>query len=228
MDNPAEYMLQFFNCEEREEGFDDGISMAFWQMRATELCLEDLISMHFKRLDTSKSVLPGIWKLLWSTYAQPDNYGGFTNFEMHPVRGLQLDAAQQQALERIADKTPIQPMKVSADNTQSLNDLLEKVIKAARDDDSLPTDLRLFIIRVSSEVRRNLNEFEVGNDFELKDALQKLFGVLYVAETQTTNAGIWEKIKSSLMKPFIAGLLAESAKMLADGGADAVLRIASS
>ena len=35
MDNPSEYMLQFFNCEEREDGFDDNISKAFGQMHDT-------------------------------------------------------------------------------------------------------------------------------------------------------------------------------------------------
>lgn len=33
MDNPAEYMLQFFNCEEREDGFDDNISKALADAR---------------------------------------------------------------------------------------------------------------------------------------------------------------------------------------------------
>lgn len=58
MDNPAEYMLQFFNCEEREDGFDDNISKAFGQMHDTETCLNDLLSMNVRRLDTAKSVMP--------------------------------------------------------------------------------------------------------------------------------------------------------------------------
>ena len=58
MDNPAEYMLQFFNCEEREDGFDDNISKAFGQMHDTETCLNDLLSMNVRRLDTLKVSCP--------------------------------------------------------------------------------------------------------------------------------------------------------------------------
>jgi hypothetical protein len=71
MDNPAEYMLQFFNCEEREDGFDDNISKAFGQMHDTETCLNDLLSMNVRRLDTAKSVMPGIWEKLKSAAVKP-------------------------------------------------------------------------------------------------------------------------------------------------------------
>ena len=42
MDNPAEYMLQFFNCEEREDGFDDntlqGVRRCTILKRASTTC----------------------------------------------------------------------------------------------------------------------------------------------------------------------------------------------
>lgn len=34
--NPAEYMLQFFKIEERDDGFDDGISTSFSRMHDAE------------------------------------------------------------------------------------------------------------------------------------------------------------------------------------------------
>ena len=97
MDNPAEYMLQFFNCEEREDGFDDNISKAFGQMHDTETCLNDLLSMNVRRLDTAKSVMPGIWEKLWASYANAQGNGALVSFDMKPRRELTLDAAQRQA-----------------------------------------------------------------------------------------------------------------------------------
>jgi len=191
MDNPAEYMLQFFNCEEREDGFDDNISKAFGQMHDTETCLNDLLSMNVRRLDTAKSVMPGIWEKLWASYANAQGNGALVSFDMKPRRELTLDAAQRQALETIADKTPALPMKPSPDNIQSVGDFLDEAIKAVR------------------------------------EAIQKLFGLLYVAETQTSKPGIWEKLKSAAVKPFVAALLAEAAKQVASGTAQAFLQITS-
>ena len=88
MDNPAEYMLQFFNCEEREDGFDDNISKAFGQMHDTETCLNDLLSMNVRRLDTAKSVMPGIWEKLWASYANAQGNGALVSFDMKPRREL--------------------------------------------------------------------------------------------------------------------------------------------
>lgn len=78
-----------------------------------------------------------------------------------------------------------------------------------------------------SRPRRNLDEYAAGNDFELREAIQKLFGLLYVAETQTSKPGIWEKLKSAAVKPFVAALLAEAAKQVASGTAQAFLQITS-
>ena len=50
---------------------------------------------------------------------------------------------------------------------------------------------------------------------------------LYVAETQTSKPGIWEKLKSAAVKPFVAALLAEAAKQVASGTAQAFLQITS-
>ena len=51
---------------------------------------------------------------------------------MKPRRELTLDAAQRQALETIADKTPALPMKPSPGNIQSVGDFLDEAIKAVR------------------------------------------------------------------------------------------------
>lgn len=228
MDNPAEYMLQFFKCEERENGFDDGISEAFKQMHDTQACLDNLLAMNVKRLDSTEKVMPGIWEKLWATYANVQPGGGLVSFSMKPRRDIELNMAQQQALEKIADKIPENPLALSDDNNDSLRQFLDDVITAAQDDDTLPKDLRMFIIRLAHEALRNLDEYEAGNDFELKDAIQKLFGLLYVAETQTSKPGIWEKLKTTIAKPFAGALITAAANEIVNGGAQAVLQITAS
>lgn len=228
MNNPAEYMLQFFKCEKRDDGFDDGISEAFKQMHDTQACLDDMLAMNIKRLDTAKSVMPEIWGKLWASYANALPNGALVSFSMKPRREIKLDAAQQQALEIIADKIPENPLALSDDNNDSLRKFLDDVITAAQDDDTLPKDLRMFIIRLAHEALRNLDEYEAGNDFELKDAIQKLFGLLYVAETQTSKPGIWEKLKTTIAKPFAGALITAAANEIVNGGAQAVLQITAS
>ena len=55
--------------------------------------------------------MPGIWEKLWASYANAQGNGALVSFDMKPRRELTLDAAQRQALETIADKTPALPMK---------------------------------------------------------------------------------------------------------------------
>lgn len=71
MDNSADYMLQFFNCETREEGFNDNISTTFLHMHETEACLKDLIRMQIKHLDTAETLMPGIWEKQIKNIAAP-------------------------------------------------------------------------------------------------------------------------------------------------------------
>lgn len=97
--NPAEYMLQFFKIEERDDGFDDGISTSFSRMHDTETCLDNLVKMNVRRLGTTKSVMPQIWQKLWESYTRPSGTGYWIDFSTSPQQDITLDAAEAQALE---------------------------------------------------------------------------------------------------------------------------------
>ena len=79
--------------------------------------------------------------------------------------------------------------------------------------------LRVYILDLISEARRNLDEYAAGKEFDLKVSLQVLFGVLYMAESQTGKPTVWENLKSKIAKPFISALLSEGARQLVASGA---------
>lgn len=228
MDNSAEYLLQFFEVEEREENFDDSAPQAFRRMCETQNDLDNLIAMGVKRLETTKKIMPSIWSAVWGSFAVLRSDGGYGSFTSKRIRKVDLKSEQIQALERIADKSPLLPMGIKDDELQSIRDFLDAAIRAAKEDRTLPDELRLYIIRLAYEAIRNLDECEAGNDFDLKDALQRLFGLLYVAETQTRTPTIWSRLKSVVVKPFVTALVAEAAKQVVGGSMTAVLQITQS
>lgn len=207
MDNSADYMLQFFNCETREEGFNDNISTSFLHMHETEACLKDLIRMQIKHLDTAETLMPGIWEKLWSSFAIEQAGGALVNFSMNPKRAVILSSAQRQALETIADKSAAaNPLRISAGSENSIEGFLNATVEALKADDSLPQDLKLYIMRLVYDAKRNLDEYHIGNDFELTLSMQKLCGTLYVAETQTKKPTTWEQIKN-IAAPMLTALV---------------------
>lgn len=217
--NPAEYMLQFFKIEKRDDEFDDGISTSFSRMHDAETCLDNLIKMNVRRLGTTKSVMPQIWQKLWESYTNPSGNGYWVGFSTSQQRDVPLDAAEAQALEIIADKSPSLPISIAEEERKTISEFLDEALKAVREDDSLPTSLRVYVLDLISEARRNLDEYAAGKEFDLKVSLQALFGVLYMAESQTGKPTVWENLKSKIAKPFISALLSEGARQLVASGA---------
>ena len=126
--NPAEYMLQFFKIEERDDGFDDGISTSFSRMHDAETCLDNLIKMNVRRLGTTKSVMPQIWQKLWESYTNPSGTGYWAGFSTSQQRDVPLDAAEAQALEIIADKSPSLPISIAEEERKTISEFLDEAL----------------------------------------------------------------------------------------------------
>ena len=184
-------------------------------MHDAETCLDNLIKMNVRRLGTTKSVMPQIWQKLWESYTNPSGTGYWAGFST----SQQLDAAEAQALEIIADKSPSLPISIAEEERKTISEFLDEALKAVREDDSLPTSLRVYVLDLISEAKRNLDEYAAGKEFDLKVSLQALFGVLYMAESQTGKPTVWENLKSKIAKPFISALLSEGARQLVASGA---------
>ena len=149
--NPAEYMLQFFKIEERDDEFDDGISTSFSRMHDAETCLDNLIKMNVRRLGTTKSVMPQIWQKLWESYTNPSGNGYWVGFSTSQQRDVPLDAAEAQALEIIADKSPSLPISIAEEERKTISEFLDEALKAVREDDSLPTSLRVYVLDLNGD-----------------------------------------------------------------------------
>ena len=116
-------------------------------------------------------------------------------------------------------KSPSLPISIAEEERKTISEFLDEALKAVREDDSLPTSLRVYVLDLISEARRNLDEYAAGKEFDLKVSLQALFGVLYMAESQTGKPTVWENLKSKIAKPFISALLSEGARQLVASGA---------
>lgn len=211
---PLNICSSFFKVEEREENFSDNIAVAFQRMCETEEDLNGLIGMGIRRLDIPQKLMPKIWNKLWKSFGVKLGNGTFQDSKLRQQNDVALDSAEIQALETIADKAQNAPLTITVDSKESISNLLEAVISGLREDDSLPLDLRMFILRLVYEARRNVDECAGGNDFELKSALQRLFGLLYAAETRGDKPDLWLRIKNIIAKPLIAAFLSEGAKRI--------------
>lgn len=224
--NAAEYLLAFFGVEESPEDFPVDIDTAFSQMHEAQQALDTLVSMRVKYLDIPQKAFPGIWAKLMSSFLSLYQSGSISGFHTTRVSPQELTDSQVQALQTLAEKMPSLPSRplIDADGT-SVMDLLNEVRKALSEDDTLPLDLRLYALRLVNEAQRNLEEHSAGAEFRLAAALERLLGVISIAEERTKNKTVWENIRDTVMKPFMNAFLSSMAQQMVGSGADLVRQL---
>lgn len=226
MDNSAEYLLQFFQVEEAPEGFDSSLPQAFSRMMETQDVLNSLRDMQVSRLKIVEDIMPRIWEKLWSSYTNHRS-GEYYGFSLSQISEVPLSESEAMALQILADKFPESPLKVESCRASDISTMLEEVLAALKDDDSLPNELRLYVLRVIYEVRKSLDECKIGVEFNLSVALQKLFSALFIVEKTSEKPSLWDEISNTLIQPFIAAVVSEGAKHLTGTGMDALLQLTS-
>lgn len=224
--NAAEYLLAFFGVEESPEDFPVDIDTAFSQMHEAQQALDTLVSMHVKYLDIPRKAFPGIWAQLMKSFLSLHQNGSISGFHPFKVSSQELTDSQVQALQALAEKMPSLPSQPLADaNGESVMGLLNEVRKALARDDSLPLDLRLYALRLVNEAQRNLEEHSAGAEFRLATALERLLGVISIAEERTEKKTVWENIRNTVMKPFMDAFLSSMAQQMVGSGADLVRQL---
>lgn len=143
------------------------------------------------------------------------------------ISEVPLSESEAMALQILADKFPESPLKVESCRAPDISTMLEEVLAALKNDDSLSDELRLYVLLVIYEVRKSLDECKIGVEFNLSVALQKLFSALFIVEKTTEKPSSWDKISNTLIQPFIAAVVSESAKPLTGTGMDALLQLTS-
>lgn len=176
MVNPAEYLLKFFKVEPRIEGFDDSACSAFDAMARTERLVAGLKASGVRRLDTVEQQLPAIWESLWKSFADAYSDGSLRYFSTHPKHDETLSPASILSLQTIADRSFSMRYELNDDRAKNLTAFLNELVELIKSDDSLPPALKAHIMKLVDEVRRNIDNFEAGIDFDINDSLQRLFG----------------------------------------------------
>lgn len=205
MSNAAEYLLQFFEVEQQPDGFRKDVLPAYTAMCSTERTLDTLIARGVKRLDMAKSQMPGIWKALWESFSDDALDGHRRNFSTLAGATDRLDAAAVLALQTIADRWVELDVRMEDRDRENISGFLSEIEQCLKEDASMPAALKSYVLNLTTEVRRCVNDWESCGSFELNDAMQRLFGALYIAESHTKDQSRWQKIKEK----YVGGMFAD-------------------
>ena len=87
--------------------------------------------------------------------------------------------------------------------------LVDAVLAAISDDNSLPTELRIHLAQMADQLGWCLDRYEITGDFELKNAIDRLLITVGVTAQTSNNASLWTKIANEFVSPFIVGTAAQ-------------------
>ena len=209
MPNAAEYLLQFFEVEPQPDGFRRDVLSAYTAMCDAERTLDTLIARGVKRLDMAKSQTSNIWKALWESFSDEASDGHRMNFSTSAGSTNRLDAAAVLALQTIADRWVELDVRGEDSDRENISCFLSEIEQCLKDDKTMPAVLKSYVLNLTTEVRRCINDWEACNSFELNDAMQRLLGALYVAEAHSEEKARWQEIKEKYVGGMFADLIVQ-------------------
>lgn len=193
----------FLRSSSSPDGFRKDVLSAYTAMCSTERTLDTLIARGVKRLDMAKSQMPGIWKALWESFSEDAN-GYRMNFSTLAGATDRLDAAAVLALQTIADRWVELDVRMEDKDRENISGFLSEIEQCLKEDVSMPAALKSYVLNLTTEVRRCVNDWESCGSFELNDAMQRLLGALYIAESHTKDQSRWQKISADSREGFEA------------------------
>lgn len=120
-----------------------------------------------------------------------------------------LSPASILSLQTIADRSFSMRYELNDDRAKNLTAFLNELVELIKSDDSLPPALKAHIMKLVDEVRRNIDNFEAGIDFDINDSLQRLFGSMYMAESATQEKSKWQTIKDKYLGNMLADFIVQ-------------------
>lgn len=96
----------------------------------------------------------------------------------------------------------------TSESFASVRSQLESIVSAAKDDESLPDDLKLFINRVVRKLQTCLDEFDTHGRFDYYDASEQLKVALYAAEGKSKKSDFWRAAGDKWAQPFVVNTAA--------------------
>lgn len=107
-------------------------------------------------------------------------------------------------LQTVAEKMSMSTVAYSEDARERMRSMIDEAIKCVREDDTLPSELVVYLSRLIREAREALDEYDVTGDFKLSVAFDRLCNALRVAETKTGRHPVWKVFNEQFMVPLLA------------------------
>lgn len=206
--NGAEYLLQFFNVEKREEDFNDSAAVAFTAMCATQEIVERMRGLEIQRLDTVLDQLPMVWERLMRSFGTALSGNTYRDFSPSLNHVEELPPSSVLALQNIADKWYMFEPTFNEKKKENISDFLTAVVNLMKEDQSIPNALKMYVLSLVQHVRSILERNAAGCDVELDKVLKELLASLSFAESKSTNGSKWEQFKEQCLFPFTSALFA--------------------
>lgn len=97
--------------------------------------------------------------------------------------------------------------------------ILDKVVDALIEDDTLPDELRRHMHLLIAEARRCIEEYEITGDFKLQSAMERLSATVSTATKCTKKPSKWSAFRDNFVWPSAVGLAVASPQLMLTMGA---------
>lgn len=203
MSNPAKYLAEFFERDAKDMNGEPFSRLYLATLRIDEE-LEALAKANVQTKPFA-SLTDEIRAAIGSVAG--DTLGPLrVQNERTRYGSCQLDPRSISLLLLLAEKIDLADF-ATEDAVSQIGYLLAELKKATTEDESLDPQLRLFIARAILAVEKELDEFQLTGDFNLKDALLHLIGLMRVAETVSSQPARWTTVWESWGIPIVQGLI---------------------
>lgn len=120
-----------------------------------------------------------------------------------------IDGTTLQHLETLAGRLEDYLPTTTDDGLERTRTLVDQVRNAIISDDSLPQDLKVHLHQMADQLGWCLDHYEITGDFELKNAIDRLFITIGVTAQVSKEGGMWAKFVNTFVYPFITSTSAQ-------------------
>lgn len=101
----------------------------------------------------------------------------------------------------IAEKIDSTSLVIPIDKKDDVVTLLAEARRVLGEDNTLPPDLRLHIVRLLFHAESIVAEWEIAGDFAVTEAMERLFAAMKTAQAASTTPEVWETIMHRWVYP---------------------------
>lgn len=205
--NPADVLYRFFANGDTAER--NGYSMIGLMGALDDLRVEFEAWRRIGRTSDAEIFDGAVDRWTQAVYAI---FGGQSG--LWATSSAQPEAGDMGLLKMLSDKLDAVEPTFDEAKRESISNLVDAVLKAVQEDDSLPESLRIHIATIAVEVQRCLIDYEIQGDFKLSVAVERLLANIHIAEGQSSRSGVWTKVREEWVAPVVVGLIVSAPQVM--------------